>query len=72
MFQRMKESLRVLTVGVCRKCQRRANDYMRAYLGLSASEPSTHNQIEKMKKEQKSHRDSLDYDTAWVKALLRQ
>jgi hypothetical protein len=71
MFQRMKESLRVLTVGVCRKCQRRANDYMRAYLG-PASEPSAHNQIEKMKKEQKSHRDSLEYDTAWVKALLRQ
>jgi hypothetical protein len=69
MERRLRESIGVLTLEVCRQCQRRANDYMRAYLKLSTTEPSTHGQIEKMKKEQKSHRDSLDFDLAWVKAL---
>lgn len=70
MHTRVLASLDVLNVTTIRKCCRRANEYMRAYLKLPVETTQIYEKIESMKEESKCHRCALDFDTSWVKQLF--
>ena len=71
---RIRDAIKsTLTVDAARLCARRAAEYQRAYIDLdSAFEGSDLGMpdIERVKKQHKSHRAALDFDRGWARALL--
>jgi hypothetical protein len=51
------------------KCARRARDYLRGYRVLGGGELPKKD-IEEQAKEQKRHRDVLNFSSAWIRSLL--
>jgi len=67
--KRVQDALNAITLEVIWKCARRARDYMRGYRVLGGGELPK-KEIEEQAKEQKRHRDVLNFSSAWIRSLL--
>ncbi len=74
----IQKALSIVTLENVWKSARRTRDYVRAYQDIAAGEMQSysldfsHSDIEKMRKEQKTHRNILDMEKAFLKTLVTE